>query len=54
MPKNRGAIILRSALVCAVFSLVHEVLTRGAIIAEVRNAMKTLKGGAKEARVGGG
>ena len=43
-PLSWGGIIFRSALVCAVFTLVHEVLTGGAIVAEVRHAMKALKG----------
>ena len=46
-PLSWGSIVLRSAVVCVVFAVVHEVLTRGAFLAEIKYAAKTLTQGTK-------
>jgi O-antigen/teichoic acid export membrane protein len=39
-PLSWGSILLRSGVVCVVFSIVHEVLTRGAFLAEIKIVAK--------------
>ena len=46
-PLSWGSIVLRSAVVCVIFAVVHEVLTRGAFLAEIKYAAKTLTQGTK-------
>jgi hypothetical protein len=46
-PRSWGSIVLRSAVVCVVFALVHEVLTRGKFLADIKYAAKTLIRGTK-------